>query len=68
MTKEKLLYIAERNVRKSEKSLEQGQRRTGITAEELENLMNNREYTLYVLELIRKYTDDQCTMLTERKE
>lgn len=58
MTKAKLLSIAERNVRKAYKALEQNRNRPGITKEERENLMDNRVYTLYIRELIRNYVKD----------
>ena len=58
MTKEKLLFIAERNVQKAEKAIQNNYDRPGITEQERENLRDNRAYTLYVQELIRKYATE----------
>lgn len=52
MTKEKMIQIAERNLRKSEKALENNRVRKGITELEIENLMSSVEYNKIVLDLI----------------
>lgn len=52
MTKEKMIQIAERNVRKAEKALENNRNRKGITEAEMENLLNSVEYNKAVYDLI----------------
>lgn len=52
MTKEKMIQIAERNVRKAEKALENNRNRKGITEVEMENLLNSVEYSKAVYDLI----------------
>lgn len=54
MTKEKLISIAERNLRKSKTAYEHNYNRTGATEQEKENLKNNIEYNEIVLELIKR--------------
>ena len=52
MTKEKMIQIAERNLRKSEKALENNRNRKGITEVEIENLLSSVEYNKIVYDLI----------------
>lgn len=53
ITKEKLIIIAERNLKKAETAFERNYNRTGITEQEVENLKNNIEYSRVVLDLIK---------------
>lgn len=53
MTKEKLMKIAERNLYKAKKSMENNYNRQGITDIERENLSNNVEFAEIVCELIK---------------
>ena len=52
MNKEKMLEIAERNLRKAKMSLLNNYDRKGITEKELDNLSNNVEYAQTVYDLI----------------
>lgn len=52
MKKEKMLKIAERNLRKAKMSLFNNCDRKGVTEQELENLSNNVEYAQFVYDLI----------------
>ena len=54
MTKENMLLIAERNLKKAKNSLKHSKDRPGITENELENLNNNLEYAETVYKLIIK--------------
>ena len=54
MTKEQLLTIAERNVKKAEKAFEQNYNRTGITGLERINIVNNLEYAKFVYNMLNK--------------
>jgi hypothetical protein len=57
MNKEKMLKIAERNLRKAKMAMYNNAERTGIADVELENLTNNVEYAQVVCDLITKYVD-----------
>ena len=57
MNKEKMLKIAERNLRKAKMAMYNNAERPGITEVELENLSNSVEYAQAVCELITKYVD-----------
>lgn len=57
MTKEKLLMIAERNLKKAQIAFEHNYNRTGITEQEKENLTNNVEYNRIVYNLIMRGTE-----------
>lgn len=52
MYKEQMLKIAERNLRKAKKALENNRKRSGITEDELENLLGNVKYAQVVYHLI----------------
>ena len=52
MQKEKMLAIAEKNLRKAKIALQHNFDRPGITEQERENLSNNIEYAQTVYELI----------------
>lgn len=52
MNKEKMLEIAERNLRKAKMSLFNNYDRKGVTEKELDNLSNNVEYAQTVYDLI----------------
>lgn len=52
MNKEKMLQIAERNLNKANRALENNYNRQGITDVERENLANNVEYAQAVYDLI----------------
>lgn len=54
MTKEKLIMITERNLKKAEIAYERNHNRSGITEQEVENLKNNIEYNQIILDLINK--------------
>lgn len=54
MNKEKMVQIAERNLHKAKKALENNYNRQGITELERENLSNNVEYAQRVYDLIIK--------------
>ena len=54
MNKEKMLQIAERNLRKAKMALFNNYERKGITEQEIENLTNNVEYAQMVYDLIEK--------------
>lgn len=53
ITKERIIEIAERNLRKAKRALECNYNRQGITEIERENLSNNVEYAETVYELIK---------------
>lgn len=52
MDREKMLQIAERNLKKAKMSLLNNYERKGITEQELENLSANVEYTQIVYDMI----------------
>lgn len=52
MNKDKMLQIAERNLKKAKMALLNNYERKGITEQEVENLSNNVEYTQAVYDLI----------------
>lgn len=52
MTKERLLQIAERNLKKAQRSLDINSNRKGITDEEKNNLVDNLQYAQVVHDLI----------------
>lgn len=52
MTKEKLLQIAERNLKKTQRALLVNRERQGITEEEINNLSDNVKYAQVVHDLI----------------
>lgn len=52
LTKEQMLAISTRNLKKAKYALEHNDNRAGITEQEKENLMNNVEYNQIVLNLI----------------
>jgi hypothetical protein len=52
MNKEKMLQIAERNLKKAKMALLNNYERKGITEQEIENLSNNVEYAQMVYNLI----------------
>ena len=52
MYKEQMLKIAERNLRKAKKALENNRKRSGMTEDELENLLSNVKYAQVVYHLI----------------
>lgn len=52
MDKEKMIQIAERNLRKAQMALHKNRERKGITDQEIENLSNNVEYSQKVYDLI----------------
>jgi hypothetical protein len=52
MNKEKMIQIAERNLRKAQMALYNNRERKGITDQEIENLSNNVEYSQKVYDLI----------------
>lgn len=52
MNKEKMIQIAERNLRKAQMALHNNRERKGITDQEIENLSNNVEYSQKVYDLI----------------
>lgn len=54
MTKEKLIMITERNLKKAKIAYEHNYNRSGITEQEVENLRNNIEYNQTILNLIAK--------------
>lgn len=54
MTKETLLTIAERNVKKAEKAYEHNYNRQGVTGLERINLIHNVEYAKIVYEMLKK--------------
>jgi hypothetical protein len=53
MNKEKMLQIAERNLKKAKMALLNNYERKGITEQEIENLSNNVEYAQAVYDLIQ---------------
>lgn len=55
MNKEKMLQIAERNLRKAKRALYSNYDRKGITESEIENLSDNVEYAQMVYDLIVEY-------------
>lgn len=55
MDKEKLIAIAERNLKKAKNSLKNNFNRSGVTEKERENLSSNVEYAQTVYDLIAKY-------------
>lgn len=55
MNKEKMIQIAERNLRKAKMALLNNSNRKGITEQEIENLSNNVEYAQAVYDLIVKH-------------
>ena len=52
MDKEKMLQIAERNLKKAKMALLNNYERKGITEQEIDNLSNNVEYAQVVYDLI----------------
>lgn len=54
MSKDKMIQIAERNLRKAEMALFNGQKRKGVTEIEIQNLLDKVEYAKAVLDLITK--------------
>jgi hypothetical protein len=52
MNKEKMIQIAERNLRKAKIAMYNNCTRNGITDVEIENLTNNVEYSQIVYDLI----------------
>ena len=52
MNKEKMIQIAERNLKKAKMALLNNYERKGITEQEIENLSNNVEYAQMVYNLI----------------
>lgn len=52
MDKEKLLQIAERNLKKAQKALEANYNRKGIADDEKKNLVDNVEFAEMVYDLI----------------
>lgn len=52
MDKEKMLQIAERNLKKAKMALLNNYDRKGITEQEIDNLSNNVEYAQVVYDLI----------------
>lgn len=54
MNKEKMLQIAERNLKKAKMSFVTGCERKGITEQEIENLSINIEYAQAVYDLIKE--------------
>ena len=60
MENEKMLKIAERNLRKAKMSLFNNYDRKGITEQELENLSNNVEYAQFVYDLIVEKMACRC--------
>lgn len=55
MNKEKLITIAERNLKKANNSLKNNFNRPGVSEQERENLSSNVEYAQMVYDLIVKY-------------
>jgi hypothetical protein len=53
MTKETLLIIAERNLKKAEKAYEHNYNRTGVNGLERINLVNNLEYAKIVYDMLK---------------
>lgn len=60
ITKETMLQIAERNMRKAQIALNNNCERKGVTEQEITNLTNNVEYTQIVYDLITEYI--KCLM------
>lgn len=58
MYKEQMLRIAERNLRKAKKALENNRKRNGVTEDELENLLGNVKYAQVVYHLIANSVND----------
>lgn len=58
MNKEKMLQMAERNLRKAKIALEHNFGRNGITETEKQNLTNNVEYAQKVYDLITNYVSN----------
>lgn len=54
MSKDKMIQIAERNLKRAEMALFLNEKRSGITKTELQNLLDNVEYAKAVLDLITK--------------
>lgn len=52
MTKERLLQIAERNLKKTQRALLVNRERQGITEEEINNLSDSVKYAQVVYDLI----------------
>ncbi len=52
LTKEQMIAIATRNLKKAKYAFDHNYNRAGITKQEKENLMNNVEYNQIVLDLI----------------
>ena len=52
MTKERLVQIAERNLKKAQRALLVNRERQGITEEEINNLSDNVKYAQVVYDLI----------------
>ena len=65
MTKDKLLKIANRNLKKAKTALQNQINRPGITEIEKENLLNNAEYTVIVKALIENGINQNYQNLIE---
>ena len=59
MTKEQMLIMAERKIKKANIAFENNKNRPGITENELENLSNKLEYAKNVYELIKTYYGEE---------
>jgi hypothetical protein len=57
MNKERMIQIAERNLRKAEIAINKNQNRKGITELELENLSSNVEYAKIVYDLVVNHVE-----------
>ena len=55
MNKDRLLQIAERNLKKAQRAWKINRDRTGITEEEINNLSSNVKYAQAVYDLIGNY-------------
>ena len=55
MKKEKMLEIADRNIKKAQMSFYRQFQRPGIKEQEKENLANNVEYAILIKDLITKH-------------
>ena len=54
MDRETMLKIAERNLKKAQAALERNYNRSGISAQERKNLLDNLEYNKMVYNMIAK--------------
>lgn len=57
MNKEKMLQIAERNLKKAKMAMYNNCKRKGITEAEIQNLTNNVEYAQTVYDLIVEHVE-----------